>query len=56
MQLKRRELIKSGLAAAAAASLPLSWLRARTASALQPCESGVNLVIIQLKGGNDAQP
>lgn len=53
MTLNRRDFIKSSLAAAAAASFPGVWLRAREASALEACESGVNLVILQLDGGND---
>ncbi|MBI3785714.1 MAG: DUF1501 domain-containing protein [Deltaproteobacteria bacterium] len=49
----RRQFLKSTLAASAAISLPNIWLRARQASALEVCEQGVNLVLIQLDGGND---
>jgi uncharacterized protein (DUF1501 family) len=49
----RRQFLKSALAASAAASFPGIWIRAKEASALEICESGVNFVIIQLKGGND---
>ncbi len=54
MDMNRRNFLKSSLVAAAAVSVPGVWLRAREASALEACESGVNFVIVQLKGGNDA--
>jgi len=52
MPFTRRQFIKSSLAASAMGAFPGIWWRA--AHALEPCETGpVNLVIVQLEGGND---
>ncbi len=53
MELSRRSFLKSALAVSASAAFPAVWLRAREAAALEACEQGVNLVIVQLDGGND---
>ncbi len=53
MPFNRREFLQGTLAAAAAASFPTIWMRAREARALDTCEQGINFVIVQLKGGND---
>lgn len=53
MDLNRREFLKGALAASAAAAFPAVWLRAQEAAALEACEQGLNLVIVQLDGGND---
>ena len=53
MEFTRRQFIKTSMAMSAASAFPSIWLRARQASALQSCEQGVNLVIVQLDGGND---
>lgn len=53
MDFSRRQFLQSALAASAAAAFPAVWLRAREAAALEACEQGLNLVIVQLDGGND---
>jgi len=53
MELSRRSFLKGALAASASVALPSIWLRAREAAALEACEQGVNLVLVQLDGGND---
>ncbi|HUI26693.1 MAG TPA: DUF1501 domain-containing protein [Candidatus Kryptonia bacterium] len=53
MQFTRRQFLKASAAASAASAFPSIWWRTRQAQALTPCESGVNLVIVQLEGGND---
>jgi uncharacterized protein (DUF1501 family) len=51
MNFTRRQFLKSSLAASALGAVPDFW--ARAAQALQPCETGVNFIIVQLEGGND---
>jgi uncharacterized protein (DUF1501 family) len=51
MPFTRRQFLKTSLAASAAAGFPAIW--SRVAEALQPCEAGVNVVIVHLEGGND---
>jgi len=53
MQFTRRQFLKASAAASAASAFPSIWSRVHEAQALTPCENGVNLVIIQLEGGND---
>jgi len=51
MELTRRQFLKTGAAASAITMIPDVFTRA--AGALELCEQGVNLVIVQLEGGND---
>jgi len=54
MTFTRRQFLQASAAASAAAAFPSLWLRAQQARALTQCEQGpVNLVIVQLGGGND---
>jgi uncharacterized protein (DUF1501 family) len=53
MRFSRREFLKASLGASVAVSLPSVWLRAREASALEACEQGTNLILVELDGGND---
>ncbi|HVN83416.1 MAG TPA: DUF1501 domain-containing protein [Candidatus Binatia bacterium] len=53
MRFSRRQFLKATAGMSAASAFPSIWWRARAAQALEPCESGVNLVIVQLSGGND---
>ncbi len=53
MRFTRREFLKATVGASAVFSLPGIWLRAREASALEACEQGPNLILVELDGGND---
>jgi uncharacterized protein (DUF1501 family) len=53
MKFTRRQLLKASAAVSAASAFPSIWWRAREARALEPCENGVNIIIVQLEGGND---
>ncbi len=53
MKVTRRQFLKAGASLSAAASFPSIWWRVRQAQALELCENGTNLVIVQLDGGND---
>lgn len=53
MQFTRREFLKASVSASALVSLPAIWLKAKEASALEACEQGPNLVLVELDGGND---
>jgi uncharacterized protein (DUF1501 family) len=54
MTFTRRQFIKAGMAMSAASAFPSIWWRVReAAAALEPCETGVNLVIVHIGGGND---
>lgn len=54
MTFTRRQFIKASMAMSAATAFPSIWWRVREAAAtLDPCETGVNLVIVHIEGGND---
>ncbi len=54
MTFTRRQFMKAGVAVSAASAFPSIWWRVREAAAtLDPCETGVNLVIVHVEGGND---
>jgi len=54
MRFTRRQFIKASMAMSAASAFPSIWWRAQEAAAtLDPCETGVNLVILHIEGGND---
>ncbi len=53
MRITRRQFMQSAASFAAASALPPIWFTPRMAKALEACEQGRNLVIIQLEGGND---
>ncbi len=53
MRFTRREFLKATVGASAVFSLPGIWLKAREASALEACEQGPNLILVELDGGND---
>jgi uncharacterized protein (DUF1501 family) len=53
MKFTRRQFLKASAAVSAASTFPSIWWRARQAQALEACETGVNLVIVHLEGGND---
>jgi uncharacterized protein (DUF1501 family) len=54
MTFTRRQFLQAGMAMSAASAFPSIWWRVRdAAAALDPCETGVNLVIVHIEGGND---
>lgn len=53
MPISRREFLQVSLGASAVLVAPPVWLRARVAGALEACEQGANLVLVELDGGND---